>query len=101
MRKQVLADAGLGDLGSALAQGDTFERVDTIAFRFLRSGWLVLAHQAGYDAVVTADPEPGYEQIVKECRFGLIALTTRLQTVRRMTSPTASPGSAFAPIRGC
>ena len=76
MRKQVLVDSGLGDLGSALAQGDTFGRVDTIILRFLRRGWLVLAHQAGYDAVVTADPEPGYEQTVKECRFGLLALTT-------------------------
>ena len=72
----VLVDAGLGELGWALAEGGDYGRVDAITARFLHRGWLMLAHQTGYDVVVTADPEPGSEQIIKGCRFGLISLTT-------------------------
>ena len=40
MRKRVLVDAGLGGLGSALAEGGDYERVDTIALRCLHRGWV-------------------------------------------------------------
>ena len=44
MRNRVLVDAGLGGLGSALAEGGDYERVDTFALWCLHRGWLALAH---------------------------------------------------------